>query len=285
MLIHAVPQWQGALTKHAPALPAACRAMAELAADVLNAPIREIEVVPTGADSRHGIANRDALIQNLRIQREALAEANGPVLTIGGDCGVELAPLEAVRQRYGAELTALWFDAHADLNTPDTSPSGAFHGMALRAAFGDGDDTLVADPALTKWQVVLAGTRSFDPGEQDLIPLIQPDPAMRLRTVDLCAPENVGSALGMLLAHEVYLHIDLDVLDPTEFGGLNCPEPGGITIQKLATATRVLAENNPTFQGRPWPVVGAAITECVTADPTELRLLIPILEAIGDVLD
>ena len=79
MLIHAVPQWQGALTEDAPALPAACHALATLAADVLDAPVRKIEVLSTGADSEHGIANRDALIHNLRIQREALAEANGPV--------------------------------------------------------------------------------------------------------------------------------------------------------------------------------------------------------------
>jgi|GEM_PF-4667856 len=71
----------------------------------------------------------------------------------------------------------------------------------------------------TIFRVVLAGTRHFDPAEQNLIPLIQPDPALRLRTIDLFAPENVGAALSMLKAREVYLHIDLDVLDPSQFAG------------------------------------------------------------------
>ncbi|PZS08113.1 MAG: arginase [Acidimicrobiales bacterium] len=284
MQIHAVPQWQGALTERASLLPASCCALAELAADVLGAPVREIEVATGGGDCGNGIANRDVLIHNLNAQRQALAETHEPVLTIGGDCGVELAPLETARQRYGDGLTALWFDAHVDLNTPRTSPSGAFHGMVLRAALGDGDDVLVADPALSKWRVLLAGARTLDAAEQELIPHIQPDPTLRLRNVDLCAPENVGYALEMLQAHEVYLHIDLDVLDPTEFDGLNCPEPGGITVGELADSIRALADGDPTFKGRPWPVVAVGVTECTTTDPVELRTLVPILEAIGAAL-
>lgn len=261
MLIHSVPQQHGALTQRASALPAGCRALSRLAADVLGAPVREIEVAPAIGNRDSAIAHHAALTTNLKNQRAALSEATVPVLTIGGDCGVELAALEAARRHHGPRLTALWFDAHADLNTPETSPSGAFHGMVLRAAFGDGDHALVADPPLSKWQAVLIGARNLDAAEQALLPLIQ--------------------EAAVADARELYLHIDLDVLDPAEFSGLNCPEPGGLTIEELAAAVRNLAaEASPLKR----PVVGAGITECVTTDPVELRKLTPILEAVGTLL-
>ncbi|MFF3920562.1 arginase family protein [Streptomyces sp. NPDC001852] len=262
MLIHSVPQQHGALTRRAPALPAGCRALSLLAAEVLDAPVREIEVASANGDRDGRIAHHAALTTNFKAQRTALSEAAGPVLTIGGDCSVELAPLEAARRRHGARLTALWFNAHADLNTPETSPSGAFHGMVLRAAFGDGDQALVADPPLAKWQVALFGVRNLDAAEQELLPII--------RHTSLDGPR------------ELYLHIDLDVLDPAEFSGLNCPEPGGLTIEELAAAIRSLTAD---ASGLRRPIVGAGITECVTADPAELRKLTPVLEAVGTLLD
>ena len=261
MLIHSVPQQHGALTQRASDLPAGCRALSLLAADVLDAPVREIEVASVDGGRDGLIAHHAALTASLKAQRTALAEATGPVLTIGGDCGVELAPLEAARRRYGSRLTALWFDAHADLNTPETSPSGAFHGMVLRAAFGDGDQALVADPPLAKWHVALFGVRNLDAAEQELLPLI--------RNTAVDGPR------------ELYLHIDLDVLDPAEFSGLNCPEPGGLTIEELAAAIRSLAADASALRR---PVVGAGITECVTTDPAELRKLTPVLEAVGALL-
>jgi arginase len=170
VLIHAVPQWQGSATTRASMLQAGCGALARLAGDVLDVPVRDIEVPSEGAQSSGGIRNREVLLQNIPTQRAALSEVDDSVLTIGGDCGVELAPLEAARLRHVPDLTALWFDAHADLNTPVTSPSGAFHGMVLRVALGDGDDVLAADRPLSKWRVLLAGTRNLDAAERELLP-------------------------------------------------------------------------------------------------------------------
>src|SRR5262245_61175353 len=60
------------------------------------------------------------------------------VVTVGGTCGVEAAPVTYLNERYEGDLAVVWFDAHGDLNSPQTSPSGHFHGMVLRTLTGDG---------------------------------------------------------------------------------------------------------------------------------------------------
>ena len=108
---------------------------------------------------------------------------------------------------------------------------------------------------------MLAGARNLDPAERALVD----DGPIPLRTT-----ENLRLPAG-----PVYLHIDLDVLDPAEFPGSTCPEPDGLRIADVVTAIR----DNPQ-----WTVVGAGITECVTTDPAELRVLVPLLEAVGEAL-
>ncbi|WTL10231.1 arginase family protein [Kribbella sp. NBC_01505] len=94
----------------------------------------------------------------------------GPAVTVGGDCGVDLAPIAAARERYGDELTVLWLDAHPDVNRPETLPSGSFHGMVLATLLGDGASALVPEDRLVPGQVVLAGVRAYagvETGERD----------------------------------------------------------------------------------------------------------------------
>ena len=178
------------------------------------------------------------------------------MLTVGGDCGVDVIPIGVARFRYGADLALAWFDAHPDLNTTHTSPSGAFHGMALAAALGIGDPQFAADPAIGT--AVLVGARAIDPGEQMLIDAEQ---------------ARVGPAADLAGAACVYLHLDLDVLDPAEFDGACYPEPGGLSVADVVAAIGDL----PT-------IVGAGITECATTAPVALRRLLPIIEALGDCL-
>jgi arginase len=249
MQIHAVPQRQGAVVERSRNLPAGCLELSQLAGDI--AYVRPY-VVPVSRDDSptvDGVANRAALIANRTAQLVALEAPEGPVLTIGGDCGADVAPVGVARFRYGEGLGLLWFDAHPDLNTPETSPSGAFHGMALRALLGEGDPEFAASPAVGN--AVLVGARSIDPGEQAAIDR------------GLVALEGVPGDC-------VYLHIDLDVLDPSEFGGATFPEPDGLSIAAVAAAIDAI----------PVPVVGAGITECATTDRAEILKLTPILESV-----
>ncbi|NRN69260.1 Arginase family hydrolase, arginase/agmainase/formiminoglutamate hydrolase [Kibdelosporangium sp. 4NS15] len=251
MQIHAVPQRQGALVDKARFLPDGCLALSRLAGEIAGVEPSVVPVSTEDSPAVGGVANRAALIVNRTAQLAALEAPGGPVLTIGGDCGSDVAPIGVARFRHGENLGVVWFDAHPDLNTPSTSPSGAFHGMALRVLFGEGDPEFVAGPALRPGNAVLVGARSIDPGEQAAID-------RGLVTSDSYPGERI------------YLHVDLDVLDPSEFGGATFPEPDGLSIAEVAA----------TIDGIPVPVVGAGITECATADPAQIAKLRPLVEAV-----
>ncbi|MEV4318377.1 arginase family protein [Actinocrispum sp. NPDC049592] len=256
MQIHAVAQRQGALVERARLLPEGCMALAALAGEIARVRPVYVPVVAGTSGMVDGIANRAGLIENRTGQLAALEAPEGPVLTIGGDCGVDVVPIGVARFRHGEGLGVVWFDAHPDLNTPETSPSGAFHGMALRVLFGEGDPEFVAQPALTRGNAVLVGARAIDPGEQ--------------AAIDAGLPARHG-----IPGDYVYVHVDLDVLDPDEFDGACYPEPGGLSVEEVVA----------TIKAIPVPVVGAGITECATTDPAKLRVLAPIIEALVEKLE
>ncbi|GAA1983747.1 arginase family protein [Amycolatopsis minnesotensis] len=270
MLINAVPQRLGSLVPNSAKLPGGCRALAGFAGEVLGQDVHEVPIGGAESSTVDGIAHREALVADRASQLLALEAPEGPVLTIGGDCGVEHVPLGVARFRHGDGLGVLWLDAHPDLNTAETSPSGAFHGMVLRSALGDGDAEFAASPALTPGRAVLAGTRSFDEGERAAV---DDGLAVLAGSAD---PETVLAALAATGADRLYLHLDLDVLDPAEFAAVNYPEDGGITVTAL---TRLLAALGDI------PVIGAGITECTAADRGEVAALGPVLAEIGRLLD
>ncbi|WP_431923975.1 arginase family protein [Amycolatopsis tucumanensis] len=266
MLIQAVPQWQGARTPRAGDLPAGCRALSAFAAEVLDVPVREVRLEAGGAPVADGIANREALLDNKKRHAEALAD--GPVLTVGGDCAVDLVPVAAARARHGERFGVVWFDAHADLNTPASSPSGAFHGMVLRSLLGDGDPAFAAAPALEPGRAVLVGARALDPAERDEIE------AGRVRLVT-GEPSRIVAEVRDAGIERLYVHVDLDVLDPSAFAGMDYPEPDGMSVTQLVDGLRALAE---------FEVVGAGVTECVSGKREELAILAPVLHTIGELL-
>jgi hypothetical protein len=106
-----VPQWQGSASRNASRLVAGARRTAGLVgADALVT----VPVLEAGGDKRAGIRALDVLLENLRLTRQALAGVDGTVITAGGDCGVDLAPIAAAGARHGEALTVLWFDAHPE---------------------------------------------------------------------------------------------------------------------------------------------------------------------------
>jgi arginase family enzyme len=117
------------------------------------------------------------------------------------------------RHRPGAHV--LWLDAHGDFNTPETTPSGYLGGMALAAACGRWDSGLVAD-RVDPDQVLLCGTRELDDAEQELL---------RRAGVRTVRPSRLAD---MLDGEEVYVHLDLDVLDPSVVPAPS-PAEGGLS--------------------------------------------------------
>jgi arginase len=248
-----VPQWQGSASRKAQRLVAGARRTAELVpADArITVPVPE-----TAGEKRDGVRALDVLLENLRLTRQALAGIDDVVITAGGDCGVDLAPIAAARARYGEALTVLWFDAHPDMYTPRTLPSGAFHGMVLRTLLGDGPAPFVPEQPLVPEQVILAGVRTGDATEFEYIRKVG------IRCHGVADLEEAFEGLD----GPVYVHVDLDVHDPAQFGSVCYPEPDGVAPQRLADLVSGL--NN---------LVGAAITEHApsggTGEPGDAELI------------
>lgn len=258
-----VPQWQGSSSSRSMRLIDGAEA---IRGDLPSSATTTIEV-PLGAGEALG--TRVSRFSSLTTVRERLAEAlrstpEGALpVVIGGDCGVELAAVEHAL-RGTPEAAVVWLDAHPDLNLPEESPSGAFHGMVARALLGQGPEQLVADPPLPPGRLVLAGVRACDPAEDAFItragvPLV---PA-----ADLTDPAALVAAVEATGASAVYVHVDLDVIDPDQIAGVSLPEPFGTPVPVLASAIRALRER--------FPLVGAGITEFAPASPDDARTDLP----------
>jgi arginase len=264
-----VPQWQGSGSSRAMRLVEGARS---IQGDLPTSRTRVIDIPLEAGDDR---GSRVARLSSLQIVRDnqvrALeqVDADGPsawALTIGGDCAVELASIGHTIS--SGDVAVLWFDAHPDLNTPESSPSGAFHGMILRTLLGDGEASLVPAVPLPVNRAVLVGTRALDDAEAEYvggsgISMLPPD----------VTPAALVSAIEATGATSIYIHIDLDVLDPSEISGVGFPEPFGmsaVALVELITAAKAR-----------FPLVGAGITEFAPADaeqilddqPTILRLI------------
>ncbi len=226
--------------------------------------------VPLGAGSDEGTGvQRLSSIASVRdALTVALQDSVGLPITIGGDCGVELAAVAHANPTGGTAV--LWLDAHPDLNTPETSPSGAFHGMVLRTLLGEGVETLVPAVPLAAGNLVLAGARAFDDAESAFVE------SAGIRTIEVAElnAESVAASLAATGADAVYLHIDLDVLDPAIVDGVGFPEPFGLTLAQLLGA---IAGAKATL-----PLVGAGITEFAPSSPeTAVDDLGSILRIVG----
>lgn len=160
---------------------------------------------------------------------------------VGGGCSLLPGAVAAVARLHGHPPGIVFLDAHADLNTPATSPSGCLDGMALSLALGRGPSSLDELAGPVGWtlpeHVALLGFRELDPGERDAVPqlgLALAAPAVRERPV----PEIVASALavaaGGASARPVVVHLDLDVYDPAELQPKVGGPPGpGLTGETL----------------------------------------------------
>jgi arginase len=149
-----------------------------------------------------------------------------PALVLAGNCNSCLGTLAGLD-----DPGIVWLDAHGDFNTPETTISGALEGMSLAIATGHCHPELMSRPVAEE-NVVLAATRSLDPLEE-----------IRLREsgiLKLAALDALPRAVDELAdrVSTIYLHIDLDVLDPTISPGVNFSEPGGILAEELFGAVR-----------------------------------------------
>ena len=170
------------------------------------------------------------------------AVAGGATTLVGSSCDIAITTLRAAAARH-AGLRVAWFDAHPDFNTPASSGSGFLGGMPLAAACGIWDAGFDADPPLDPARVHLLGIRDVDAGERALL-----DAHGVCETVPTDGP--------------VWVHLDLDVLDPAHMPAA-FPVPGGWHWERLRTELRALPD-----------VAGIEITGCAPGHAAAVAALL-----------
>lgn len=186
-------------------------------------------VLPTGTPQ----ARMSALYQPLAAQiTDAIQRGERPV-SIAGDCCTSLGVLAGL-QRAGVEPTLIWFDAHGDFNTWETTPSGFLGGMPLAMLTGRGEQTIMhalgARP-LPEQRVILTDGRDLDPGEREALHASQ---VIHLPRVTQLLESDLPPG-------PLWLHLDTDVLDAVEAPAMNYPVPGGPSSESLRRVFRHLA--------------------------------------------
>ena len=164
---------------------------------------------------------------------ESLARGERPV-SIAGDCCAAIGVLAGL-QRAGLNPTVIWFDAHGDFNTWETTPGGFIGGMPLAMMVGRGEQTIVDAVGLTpiaEKQVILTDARALDPKEQELVKQSTvrhlPDPTSLLT---YAFPNN-----------PLFIHFDPDIIQTSEVPAMDYPAPGGVSARELQKVFRHVAQ-------------------------------------------
>ena len=176
----------------------------------------------------------------------ALAEDALP-LVLGGDHSVALGTLGGLAKVRGPG-GVLWIDAHGDLNTPETSPSGNVHGMPLAAAIGLADGRFDSDawtlPAVEPQRVALVGIRSLDGEERKRIREL----GIKAYTMSDIDRIGIERAIRESLTHIagpgfVHVSLDMDALDPEVAPGVGTPVRGGLSYREAHLALELVSES------------------------------------------
>jgi arginase len=237
----AYPQWQGSgRHENLPRGAAAAAAVCGRFAPIVEVPLSDTETVS------HGIRRWNAIFDQFLSARDILTRARPRrVLTAGGDCAVDIAVIDYLKGLY-PDLSVVWVDAHLDANTPETSPSGSFHGMPVAAIMGRAPQPMKellgtpVEPARFHYVGIQVG----DDGDWAL-----------QRELNLEILDRTLSVSG-----PVHVHFDLDVLNPAEFPYLAYTDGKLAVDDAVALVGRIARDAD---------LVGLTITEFAPGDDRE----------------
>lgn len=189
----------------------------------------EVDLPPAAKTARMAVLYR-ALAAEVR---DAVLAGERPVV-INGDCCATIGVLAGLQQA-GLEPTLIWFDAHGDFNTWETTPSGFLGGMPLAMAVGLGEQTLLEGAGLRPWpvaKVILTDARDLDPGERENVAR---SGISHLTDIEqLLEPDRLPDG-------PLYVHFDTDIIDPADAPAMNYPAPGGPSSEQVRGVLRTLA--------------------------------------------
>lgn len=238
------PQWQGSgRHENLPRGAAAAAAVCGQYAPLMRVPLGDDTV-----DEAHGVNRWKAIFSQFRSAQDILSRSGARrVLTAGGDCAVDVAVIDYLNGIHPG-LRVIWIDAHLDANTPETSPSGNFHGMPVSAILGRAPEPLrpLLGTPIDASRFHYFGIRVGDEGDWAL------QRELDLKLLDAQTP----------IDGPVHIHFDLDALDPREFPYVAYPD-GGLGVEDaIALVSRIAREAD---------VVGLTVTEFAPSDENEAR--------------
>lgn len=170
-------------------------------------------------------------------------------LVLGGDHSIAIGTLAGLSNHY-ENLGVIWYDAHGDINTDETSPSGNIHGMPVAVSLGIGHpkltEILSKEAKIKPENIVLVGIRDLDEGEKELLRKLN----IKVYTMNEINRYGMAQVMEETINYlkertdGVHLSLDLDGLNPDEAPGVGTPVEGGITFRESKLALQMLHESN-----------------------------------------
>lgn len=235
--------------------------------DAGNVHVRPAESIERTSPRAHFLPQIAEAAEELAAMVEAGLEDGALPVILGGDHSIAIGSVAGVASYYrkrNQRVGIIWLDAHTDVNTPETSPSGNIHGMPLAALLGKGarELTHVAGfaPKVLPENVAVIGARSIDPGEREFVRTAGIRVFSMSELDERGLPDVVAEAVQIATMNTAGLHVtmDMDFIDPFYAPGVGTPERGGATyreshlaMEKISASGRVLSveltEVNPVF--------------------------------------
>ncbi|HEY2419874.1 MAG TPA: arginase [Neobacillus sp.] len=217
--------------------------------------INDLGDIPIGREAV--VVDKESNLRNLEVVAEKSATLADKVdeaiqsgsfpLVLGGDHSIAIGTLAGVSKHY-KNLGVIWYDAHGDLNTAETSPTGNIHGMPLAASIGLGHRSLTEiggySPKVKPENIVIVGARSLDEGEKALIK----EKGIKVYTMHEIDRMGMTKVMEETISYlkdktdGVHLSLDLDGLDPVDCPGVGTPVIGGISFRESNLAMEMLEE-------------------------------------------
>lgn len=208
-----------------------------------------VEAREASTNANEHLKNLQAVVQTserIRDAVEQIIQTDDFPLILGGDHSMSIGTLAAIGTHYN-NLGVIWYDAHGDLNIPETSPSGNIHGMPLAVNLNLGHQELKdigsEQAKIEPHNVVLIGARDLDEGEREIIKRL----GIKVFTMHEIDKLGMSTVIEQTLTHlkdtdGIHLSLDLDGLDPQECPGVGTPVIGGITYRESHLAMEMLAD-------------------------------------------
>lgn len=253
-------------------------ALAEMGLDVCDLGDVMIRVFGEPEDGLRSFASAQDAYTSLRDKVEASARAGRMPMVLGGDHSLAIGSIAGALKVWGERLAILWIDAHVDINTPGTSPSGNLHGMPVAALMGFPSgksgtvdeqwriltERVVGSPYVAAGRFGWIGLRDVDRGERAALQGLPESYATTMQDIDRFGVQRVVNGFDAWMrqngATHLWISFDVDALDPILAPGTGTAVRGGLTYREAHLSAELLREHLDQ-PGCPYQLVGLDLVE------------------------